>query len=43
MAKSSAGAVDAAGDDMYILTDLRLYDRETGLSLDVETGQGWFV
>ena len=39
----SAGAVEAAGDDMYILTDLRLYDRETGLSLDVETGQGWFV
>ena len=39
----SAGAVEAIGDDMYILTDLRLYDRETGLSLDIETGQGWFV
>ena len=38
-----AGAVEAIGDDMYILTDLRLYDRETGLSLDIETGQGWFV
>ena len=39
----AAGAVEAVGDDMYLLTDLRLYDRETGLSLDVETGQGWFV
>lgn len=38
-----AGAVEAVGGDMYILTDLRLYDRETGLSLDVETGQGFFV
>lgn len=39
----AAGAVEAVGDDMYLLSDLRLYDRETGLSLDVETGQGWFI
>lgn len=38
-----AGAVEPAGVDSYILTDLSLYDRQTGLSLDVETGKGFFA
>ena len=38
-----AGAAEPVGDETYILTDTTLYDRCTGLSLDVETGKGLFV
>ncbi len=37
-----AGAVEAVGDD-YILTDVNVYDRNRGLNLDVETGNGYFA
>ena len=38
----AAGAAEPADTDSYILTDLSLYDRQTGLSLNVETGKGIF-
>ena len=37
------GAVEAVGKDTYILQDAALYDRSTGLALDVSTGQGWMI
>ncbi len=37
-----AGVVEAVGDD-YILTDISAYDRNRGLKLDVETGDGYFA
>ena len=39
----AAGALGTAPDGSYIVNDLSLYDRSTGLSLDVETGQAWFA
>jgi CRISPR-associated endonuclease/helicase Cas3 len=38
-----AGAAEPIDDNSYILTDPALYDRSTGLSLDVETGKGIFM
>ena len=37
------GAAEPIDDNSYILTDPTLYDRSTGLSLDVETGKGIFM
>ncbi len=37
-----SGAAEPIDDNSYILTDPTLYDRSTGLSLDVETGKGIF-
>ena len=39
----SAGAVETVDGGGYILTDPTLYDRRTGLALDVETGKGFFI
>lgn len=41
-ALESAGAVEPAGGDGYILRDLSQYSGETGLKMDVETGLGFF-
>lgn len=38
-----AGAVQAADDGSYILNDMSLYNKNTGLALDVEMGKGWFM
>lgn len=38
-----AGAIQPIDNSSYILSDLTLYDRSTGLSLDVETGKGIFI
>lgn len=38
-----AGSAAPIDDNSYILTDPTLYDRSTGLSLDVETGKGIFM
>lgn len=38
-----AGALDVQQDGSAVLTDPRLYDPDTGLAMDVETGQGWFL
>ena len=38
-----AGAAEPIDDNSYILTDPTLYDRSTGLSLDVETGKAIFM
>lgn len=42
-ALQAAGAVEAAGPDLWILREPALYDRNTGLTLDVPTGQGWMI
>lgn len=39
----AVGALETAPDGSYIVNDLSLYDRSTGLSLDVEAGQAWFA
>ncbi len=36
----AAGAVEPVDENGYVLTDMNLYDRNTGLQLDVETGKG---
>ena len=38
-----SGALDVQQDGNAILTDLRLYDPDTGLAMDAEAGQGWFL
>ena len=38
-----AGALALLEDGSAILTDLRLYDCKTGLAMDAEEGQGWFI
>ena len=38
-----AGAVQQWQDTVWYLTDLRYYEPETGLSLQIETGEAWFV
>ena len=38
-----AGALEVLEGEVSILTDLSLYDGDTGLQLDVETGKGWFL
>lgn len=42
-ALQDAGAVEAVGQEAWILRDITLYDRNTGLTLDVPTGQGWMI
>lgn len=42
-ALQAAGAVEALDKDTWILQDLSLYDRRTGLTLDVPAGQGWMI
>ncbi|MGN0984546.1 MAG: CRISPR-associated endonuclease Cas3'' [Gemmiger sp.] len=42
-ALQAAGAVEALDQETWILRDTTLYDRHTGLSLDVPTGQGWMI
>lgn len=42
-ALQGVGAVEAVDKDTWILRDAALYDRNTGLSLDVPTGQGWMI
>ena len=39
----AAGAMTATDSGDWVLTDPTLYDRSTGLSLDVETGKGWMI
>ena len=39
----SAGAVQQLDNGLWVLTDLRCYDEKTGLALDVESGQAWFI
>ena len=39
----AAGAVEAIDGVGCILTNAALYDRRTGLALDVETGKGFFI
>lgn len=38
-----AGAVQQLDTDLWVLEDLHCYHDKTGLALDVETGQAWFV
>lgn len=42
-ALDSAGALTRLEDGCAVLSDLSHYSEETGLSLDVEGGQGWFA
>lgn len=42
-ALQAAGAVETLDDGTWILCDSTLYDRNTGLTLDVPTGQGWMI
>lgn len=42
-ALQGVGAVEAVDKDIWILQDTTLYDRSTGLTLDVPTGQGWMI
>lgn len=42
-ALQGAGAVEAVDKETWILQDAALYDRDTGLTLDVPTGQGWMI
>ena len=42
-ALQEAGAVEAVDKDTWILQDAALYDHNTGLTLDVPTGQGWMI
>lgn len=42
-ALQAAGALEAAGQENWILRDTTLYNRNTGLALDVPTGQGWMI
>lgn len=42
-ALQAAGAVEAVDKETWILQDTTLYDRNTGLTLDVPTGQGWMI
>lgn len=39
----AAGAVQQPDENLWVLTDLRCYDEKTGLSMDVESGQAWFI
>lgn len=39
----NAGAVQKVADDYWVLADLRCYNEHTGLSMDVESGSGWFI
>ena len=38
-----AGALDVQQDGNAVLTDLRLYAPDTGLAMDAQAGQGWFL
>lgn len=42
-ALQTAGAVEAIDQDNWVLRDMSLYDRNTGLTLDIPTGQGWMI
>ena len=42
-ALQNAGAVAPVGEEAFVLLDTKLYSNHTGLSLDIETGNGWFV
>lgn len=42
-ALQAAGAVEAVDQETWILQNTALYDRNTGLTLDVPTGQGWMI
>lgn len=42
-ALQAAGAVEALDRDTWVLRDTALYDRRTGLALDVPTGRGWMI
>lgn len=39
----AAGAVESPDGFSWVLTDAALYDRTTGLKLDVETGKAWMT
>ena len=39
----AAGAVEALDGQDWVLTDDALYNHETGLALDVETGKAWMI
>ena len=39
----AAGALQFLDHDIRVLTDLRFYRETTGLTMDVETGAGWFI
>ena len=39
----AAGAVETLDGEDWVLTDTTLYNRETGLALDVETGKAWMI
>ena len=39
----AAGAVEMLDGEDWVLTDTTLYNRETGLALDVETGKAWMI
>lgn len=39
----SAGAVQQLDDGIWVLADLQCYDDKMGLSMDVESGQAWFI
>ena len=42
-ALQAAGALEILADGTAVLTDLRLYSQETGLSLQADTGQALFI
>lgn len=42
-ALQAAGALEALNGETWILRDISLYHRDTGLTLDVPTGQGWMI
>lgn len=42
-ALQNAGAVAPVCEEAFVLLDTKLYSNHTGLSLDIETGNGWFV
>ncbi|MGN1410677.1 MAG: CRISPR-associated helicase Cas3' [Eubacteriales bacterium] len=38
-----AGDIEAVGEDVFVLSNMELYDSKTGLSLTADTGKGEFI
>lgn len=42
-ALDQAGLLEWLDKEIVVLTDVRFYDSHTGLAMDIETGNGWFI
>lgn len=42
-ALNRAGAIEQLEDGSFLLTDLSLYSKEAGLSIEVDSGKGLFI